>query len=197
MKYALIVLLTVLLPIGASAQKHSSKVDTTGKHSLYGDLALPIGSSFPGFSITYNYKLTQPFRVGIGVQGYKFSPNLDYPPKFIPAVFVDLRVTAWSRKKNQFVAFMDFGMNFYKQDKSFSFVDTNTLGHYAHNNGFDLGIGLGYFRRMTKRGGGPYLMFKLITNWYNTRGYSIVSEQQEIGLLNMDGSPTIAIGFKY
>lgn len=161
------------------------------KHSIYADAGYR-----PSISATYNYKLTQHLGVGIGIQAYSFTPTPNLSSIFMPSIFANLRVKMLTTKKNQLFTFLDFGINFYKQDKSYR-RDSTTISHYPHNNGFNWGIGLGYFRLMTKRGGGPYLSLKLISNWYTLRGYSIVSERDEIGLLNIEARPIIALGFKF
>lgn len=180
MRYALIALLVLFNPFGASAQKHRLLIDA----------GLPAG-----FSMTYNYQLTKHLCTGVGVQGYSFAPT-GTDKGFIPALYADFRVTAWAERKNQFFTFMDIGINIYKQDKTF-YRDSTMISHFPHNNGFYAGLGLGYFRRMTKNGGGPYLSLKLISNWYTIRGYSIVSERQDIVLMNVDAYPVISIGFKF
>lgn len=181
MKHLLIILLSVFIIHTSYAQKHT----------IYADVGY-----VPGISATYNYNLTKHFSGGIGLQGYKFAPSQNLESIFMPSIYADMRIKIRPSKKNQFFSFFDFGINFYQQDKSYR-RDSTTISHYPHNNGFSFAMGLGYFRRMTKRGGGPYLSLKLLSNWYTIRGYSVVSEREEIGLLNINARPVVAIGFKF
>lgn len=183
MKYVLIAFLVIFCHRGTYAQIQ--------KHRVFADLSLP-----PGFSATYNYTVTKNFAFGFGLQGYANNPTFRYNIKFVPALFADIRLTAWATKKNQFISFMDMGINLYKQDKSY-FRDSNDVIRIPHNNGFYAGLGLAYFRRMTKRGGGPYVALKLSMNFYSIKGYSLISDEREIGLINGGGDPILSVGFKF
>jgi hypothetical protein len=57
---------------------------------------------------------------------------------------------------NQFFSFLDLGMNFYDPTGKYNTPGTSVVVYSPKNNGFYSGIGAGYFRRMTNRGGGPY-----------------------------------------
>ncbi len=180
MRYALFTLLIFAYAITA-----------TGQYHLLGDIGYT-----PGVSITYNYELTKHLAAGIGLQSYMYPPTGDKSKKFTTGLYADLRINIRTTKKNQFFTFFNFGVNLYKQDKSYD-RDSTHISHYPHNNGFCFNMGLGYFRKMTKRGGGPYLALKMVSNWYTIRGYSIISKEDEIGLLSVDARPVIALGFKF
>lgn len=188
MKCTLVALIVFFTPILAPAQKHT----------VYADVGIPIG-----VSATYNYKLTKNLGAGMGIQGIKFRHPGDHlllpediTNRFTPAIYVDIRLTAWATKKNQLITFLDFGMNFYKQNKTY-YRDDNTVFNVPHNNGFYTGLGLGYFRRMTKLGGGPYLSLKLVSNWFTVKEYNIVSTDQDRVLWALDLIPALSLGFKF
>lgn len=181
MKNSFLTLYICLLAVQALAQKHS----------LYADIG-----TMPGFSATYNYRVAKWLGVGAGLQGNKIYRTDSDTKDFTPSLYANIRLNAWCQKKNQFFTALDLGMNIFKQDKSFE-RDSTSVYHFSHNNGFYTGLGLGYFRRMTNRGGGPYLSLKLITNWYTLWGYSIVAENQDIGLMALSGTLGLTLGFKF
>lgn len=169
----------------------SSALASAQTHNIYADVGVP-----PGVSVTYNYRLAKHFSVGAGVQGYKFPLPLESGSRFTPALYADIRINIMPSKKNQLFNFWDFGMNVYKQNISY-YRDNTHVGLIPHNNGFYFGLGLGYFRRMTVRGGGPYLSVKVLSNWFNVRGYSIVSKEEDISLLSADIRLALCLGFKF
>lgn len=179
MRYLLIVLL--LHPVWMSAQQHS----------LYADLGIPFG-----LSATYNYRLTKNIGAGGGLQAQSFYTPFANNARVIPAVFADLHVTAWATKKNSFLTFFSLGMNIHKQDQGYR-RDAYSVYNIPHNNGVYTGLGLGYFRRITKRRGGAYIALKLVLNWYNMKEYSIVADDRDRSLIAASGTPLLAIGFKF
>lgn len=181
MRYILIVLLILLQPTLSQAQQHS----------LYADVGIPFG-----FSATYNYKLAKNLGAGGGVQAQSFYTPFANNARLIPAIFADLHLTAWATKKNRLLSFVNLGMNIHKQDQSYQ-RDSTTVYNIPHNNGFYTGLGLGYFRRMTKRGGGAYIALKMVLNWHNLKEYSIVADSRDRSILVASGTPVLAIGFKF
>ncbi|RYD54988.1 MAG: hypothetical protein EOP56_17330 [Sphingobacteriales bacterium] len=179
MKYALTTL-ALFIAMSSAAQ-----------HNIYTD----VGHT-PGFSLTYDYKLTKRLSVGGGVQGYKFFRTDDGIRRFTPAIFADIRLHMRPEKNNQFFSFLDLGMNVYKQNKEYVRM-INGVSHIPHDNGFYSGLGFAYLRRMTGRGGGPYASLKLFFNWHTIWRYSIVSEANEIGLLSANGTTALSVGFKF
>ena len=164
---------------------------TAQQHSLYADLGIPFG-----FSATYNYKLTKHLGAGGGVQTQSFYlPYAEYT-KLVPAIFADMHLTAWATKKNRFISFLDLCINLHKQDQSYQ-RDSTSVYNIPHNNGFYTGLGLGYFRRVTKRGGGAYIALKLVLNWHNMKEYSIVADSKDRSLIIASGTSVLAIGFKF
>lgn len=181
MRYLLIALLMLLHPIWATAQKHS----------VYVDLGIPAA-----VSATYNYSLTKNLGAGGGLQGYTvYLPYEEYS-KFVPTIFADVHLTAWATKKNRLVSFIDFGMNLHKQDQGYH-RDSISVYNIPHNNSFNTGLGLGYFRRFTKRGGGAYIVLKVILNWHNLKEYSLLADNKDRSLIVAGGTPVLAIGFKF
>ncbi len=164
---------------------------TAQQHCLYADLGIPLG-----FSATYNYKLTKNLGAGGGLQGQRFYLPFSNNTSFIPAIYADVHLTAWATKKNRLISFINLGMNLHKQDQSYR-RDSTTVYNIPHNNGFYTGLGLGYFRRITKRGGGAYLALKFVLNWHNLKEYSIVADSRDRSILVASGTPVLAIGFKF
>lgn len=182
MKYLFIVLLVVFSSTGASAQE---------QHRLYADVGY-----VPGFSATYNYNLVKYVGAGIGVQGYDIYPTLSNYSRFTPAVYADIRFNIRPEKKGQAFVFMDFGMNFYK--RSNKFYRTKFGAERARsNNSFYAGLGVAYMRRITKRGGGPYVSLKIVSSWYKTDRLDTYTLQPVSTLFNMDASGVFSLGFKY
>ncbi len=188
MKHYFILLIILFTSILTSAQKHN----------LYTDAGISLYEISPGFSATYNYNVIRSIGLGIGVQGYRFSPTLvdsrDYRRPFIPAVFADMRFTVCSKEKNQFFSFLDCGMDFYKHDNKAT-ITANSLYSTPNDNGVYIGLGLGYFHRMIKRGGGLYASFKIISNWYSGHAVDLLTNE-EYGDSAGAGNYVLSIGFK-
>lgn len=161
------------------------------RNNLYADAGFN-----PGFSITYNYKLAKHFSVGGGIQGYNFHPTPSNSNQFVPAIFGDIRFNLRPAKKNQFFPFIDLGIDIYQQHVKYRSTDS-IIYNQPHNNGFYTGYGIGYLRRMTKRGGGPYASIKLIFNWSEINGYNTVSKKHEVGVLDGDGAFIFSLGFRF
>jgi hypothetical protein len=187
MKCFLIALLVVSGSISASAQKHT----------LYADAGVSFSSGAkPGFSLTYNYKFAKHFGVGIGVQGYDFAPTTLEFHQFIPAVFVDLRLLIRPVKENQFFSFLDLGIDFYDPSGKYNTSGNPVIAYTPQKNGFYSGLGAGYFRRMTKRGCGPYASLKTILNWNTMKGYDY-SKGKNITTSSADGTFVFSLGFRF
>jgi hypothetical protein len=165
---------------------------TAQTHNLHADVGISFNGA--GCSVTYNYKLSKNFGVGLGGQFYRF-PTPSGIVKGAPAAFADMRIYIRPEKSNQFFTFADLGMHIYDQaDKRFS-SDSSSYYDY-HNNGFYMGFGFGYLRRVTKRGGGPYASFKIMTNIGKIGGYDY-PRQREIGLLDVNATLALSIGFRF
>jgi hypothetical protein len=163
------------------------------KHNVFADVSTPLAGSFPGGSLTYNYKLSPRFGGGIGVQGNENRGISEANfPMFVPAVFADIRFYFRPEKKNRFFSFVDIGMTFLKDTTAFYSNAVYDIG----KNGFYLGTGFGYFRPVTKRGWGPYATLKLLGNHLTTRTYYFQPQREDVRL-GIDGSIDIAIGFKF
>ena len=180
MKYALIALLVMFNPITASAQKNN----------LFADVGIA-----PGLSVTYNYKFAKHIGLGIGLQGYNFIPTITNRNEFVPAVFADVRLNSRQRKKHFFFYFLDLGIDFYKSNDNYPRT-SNIYDNVPKNNGFYTGLGSGYFRRMTKRGGGLYASLKIIGNIFNDHEYNIVAQNYRTSTM-FYGTGVISIGFKF
>ena len=186
MIYTLIALLIAFTPLCALAQKHS----------IYADVGITNVRLLPGGSVTYNYKLAGFLGAGAGFQVHNFFPTIADEHKYVPALYADLRFTAWAKRKNSFVSFLDFGWDMYKNDSEY-YRDSISVGFVPYNNGFYNSLGLGYFHKVTKNGGGAYVTLKLMLNWYNYREYSILAEEYDRSLLATSGSIALSIGYKF
>jgi hypothetical protein len=179
MKNVIILFLVAFNPVFVLAQKQN----------LFAD----VGTS-SGFSVTYVRKLTKRIGVGAGLQGYDFRPTITNKKELVPALYVDVRLNSVMRKKHFFFYFLDLGLDLYKAN------DDNTyralFDYVPRNNGLYSGLGIGYFRSVTKRGWGPYASLKLLTNWYNDNAYDIVANRQH-DLLSLDGTIALSVGFKF
>jgi hypothetical protein len=180
----LIALLIVINPIGTFAQKNS----------LFADAGLSLDGIYPGCSITYNHNFTKRFSLGVGLQGYTFTLTAT-AHQFLPAVFADVRYNFLQRKKGALFLFLDLGSNFYPKN-DYQFYDGYDVYDIHGNAGFYTGLGLGYFRCVTKRGWGPYASLKVISNAYYANDYNIIARKDEpAGWLY--ATLAISVGFKF
>jgi len=161
------------------------------QHRLYADVGY-----VPGFSVTYNYNLVKHVSAGIGIQGYDFYSTMGTYSRFTPAVFADIRFNIRPEKKGQAFVFMDFGMDFYKRTNKF-YRTSYGIRRVTGNNGFYVGLGVAYMRRITKRGGGLYVSYKIITNWYNTDRLDELTLQPVAKSQDINATGVLSIGFKY
>jgi hypothetical protein len=214
MRYSLIVLLLILGPVVLFAQTNKIKTTLpqknkpriasvrksyyeTQKHHLFVDAATPLSSGCPGFSLTYCYKTTKHNLIGLGIQGYNIDPTFNNALQFTPAVFADFRLVFRPYKKNQFFIFTDLGINFYKHNNNYYSAPYNHILKDVGDKGFYMGLGFTYFRRMTKKGGGPYVMLKMISNWHSVQEYHPATGQLDQKSLSFDAVPTLSLGFKF
>lgn len=181
MRYLLIALLAACNPFGMSAQTHN----------IFADVS-PFAA---GLSATYNYKATKHFGGGAGFQSYNYSPTLPVRHRFTPALFADLRLYMRPGKKNQFFSFLDLGINFYSAD-GMSFRSGTIIYKNTEGNGFYAGLGFGYFRRITRRGGGPYASLKIISNTYRPEGFDLATHEQFKGGW-LSGTLCLSVGFRF
>ncbi|MBZ0097919.1 MAG: hypothetical protein K8F30_02490, partial [Taibaiella sp.] len=130
------------------------------------------------------------------LQGYRVPRTRAHIRQFTPAIYGDIRLNIRPEKNNQLFSFLDLGINLYQQDK-IDERDSTRVADISHNNGFYSGIGMGYFRRMTKRGGGPYASLKMMFNWYTITAYSIVAENYDMRWWSGSGSFAFSLGFKF
>ncbi len=185
MKYILIALLVIFNAGTAVAQKHN----------LFADLGTSFDGPGPGGSLTYNYKLLKRFGLGIGVQGYSFSPSVNNADEFTPAMFGDIRLNSAQRKKHFFFYFLDLGINFYAHKDVYK-RSNNIIYNVPNDNGFYTGLGIGYFRRVTKGGWGPYASLKIISNSYKVNEFNLVSREQHYAVWD-DATLALSVGFKF
>ena len=159
------------------------------RHNVYADIGLP-----PGLSLTYNYKLTKKIGLGIGAQGYR----LDFlqTHEFIPAVYADLRMYIMPRKKHQLFCMVDLGLSLFKSGNKYYSDDGTVAYTLTQDNGFYYGMGFGYFRMKTKRGGGFYASMKIITNICNVNQTWLATNTQR-NVDHFDSEGAISVGFKF
>lgn len=185
MKYVLIALLLLTTPMWTSAQKNN----------LFADVGLSGDGSKPGLSVTYSYKFAKHIGVGIGIQDYRFQPTITNHRQFVPAVFEDMRFYFRVRKNSMFFSMLDLGFNFYEKT---NYYYRNEHGIYTvpQNNGVYMGLGFGYFHRVTRRGGGLYASFKMVSNTYKADRYLIAKKVHDHAIW-MDATTALSIGFKF
>lgn len=185
MKYILIALLALANPLLSAAQKHF----------LYADGGLSLAYSDPGFSATYNYNLAKHFGLGLGAQGYVFHPAATNPRQFTPALFADFRFRIRPQRISQYFILADLGIDFYRHHDGYE-----REGDYAYSapndNGVYLGLGLGYFLRLTHRGWGPYATAKMISNFCSEDQLNLSTGDQK-SLSSGRGTLVLSLGFRF
>lgn len=167
------------------------------KHHLLADIATPVANAFPGFSVTYSYDMFPYVNAGAGIQLYKVTPTAIQVETFVPAVYADIQFKIRPKKRNQFFAFLDMGINIYQLNNSYRYYRSSS--YYVvipHDNGFYLGTGFGYLRQMIRNGGGPYVSLKFLSNANKISGYDY-AKQREIGILDINIELAISLGFKF
>jgi hypothetical protein len=173
----------------------NSLLATGQKHYLYTDGALSLAYFDPGFSATYNYNPVKHLSIGLGAQGYVYHVAITNPRQFTPAVFADFRFHVRPKKISQYFFLLDLGMNFYKHKD-----DSTYSGYHAYSvpkdNGVYLGLGTGYFLRLTHRGWGAYTSVKLINNFYKRADYNIMTHEQRSPTLG-EGTIVLSLGFRF
>ena len=185
MRLISIVLFLLGSPLLASAQKQY----------LYTDGAISLAYFDPGFSATYNYNLVKHVGVGSGVQAYVFHTAITNHRQFTPAVFADFRFRIRPEKISQYFVLLDVGMNFYKHNND-TFRSGNRFYSVPKDNGVYVGLGLGYFLRLTHKGWGPYTTVKLINNLYKENEYNIITNEQK-GITRGRGTLVLSLGFRF
>jgi hypothetical protein len=184
MKYALIALLVVINPFGASAQKDV----------FWGDGGMSLARGLPGASMTYNYNVIRFLGLGAGAQIYDFHATMtNFQP--IPTIFWDLRFNIRSRKKSQYFVFLDAGLNIYKRNTD-TWADGDNIDYVRYDNGSYTGLGIGYFQRQTNRGWGRYVTLKMISNSYHAYAFNKVSGESSDERWG-DDTIVISFGFKF
>jgi len=146
------------------------------KNYVYTDAAISLAYYDPGFSATYNYNPIKYIGMGIGVQGYVFHPATTSPHLFTPAAYADVRFRIRPEKISQYFVFLDVGMDFYKHNND-SAIAGNYIDYVPNNNGVYVGMGIGYFLRLTYRGWGVYTTAKLINNIYRRNEYDMANKE--------------------
>jgi hypothetical protein len=176
MKHTIVIILLITNSLCATAQKNNT----------FADVGINDLTHFPGVSVTYNRQLVKYFGIGIGAQEY--NNELSGSSLVTPTIYADLRGYL-PVHKSLFFMLADFGMDIYSSD------GTN-IHEDPHNNGFYTGLGIGYCYRINKKGMGPYLSFKMISDSYTSKKYDPVTQQVYTGT-NNNGSLVIAVGFKF
>lgn len=165
------------------------------KHLLYTDVGLCGARINLGLSATYNYKVLPWLGIGVGAQAYDFFPTVCHDHRYVPAVYGDLQFYIRPRKKGQFLAFIDIGKDFYSS--SDEYVRQNDFIYYVPlKNGGYFGLGIGYFRAVTKRGWGVYTTLKLISNFYKPNVYNIETGEKYISAYDR-GTAVLSFGFRF
>lgn len=185
MKLPLIVLSALLFSVTASAQKHA----------CYADIGISGAQFDPGFSLTYNYMPAKFFGFGIGTQGNAYFPTMVDDKRFVKDIYADVRLTAFAAKKNRVLTFFNLGLAMYNQPKGYGLHD-NMLFTTNSTTGTYIGLGLGYFRAVTKKGWGPYLTVKMIGCASQADSYNLITGERKSGGYAR-GTLILSLGFKF
>jgi hypothetical protein len=182
MRYALSVILLLLSISLVHAQKYNG----------YVDVSVPGISPF-ALSATYNYKLKKHFGLGGGIQVFNYHPVTNRPG-LIPAAFADLRFYHRPGKTHQFFSMIDIGASIYKAGSGYN---KYMSAYYSYRGGsFYLGLGFGYLYSITRRGGGPYAAFRILSNTSIREGYQYPG-RRPVDAAVLEAVPSICIGFKF
>ncbi len=185
MKQALITILIAWYSLHANAQKHN----------VFTDIGISFSRLYPGSSATYSYKPLRFLGVGVGFQAIPFYPTITNPHQYVPAIYGDIRFTIMPRKKNQFFALMNIGINLYRHSHSafhqgnYDFTVINNCGNYTS-------FGVGYFYSLTKHMSGPYFSLKTIMNSYKVKAYNFVTQEQNIENWSSN-TAIISLGYRF
>ena len=185
MKHAIIAFLFLANPLTTWAQKHY----------LYADVGLSLAYLNPGLSATYNYKVGKHFGIGAGAQAYVFHATITNTHQFTPALFADARFLIRPKHKSQYFILADLGIDFYKHSEDY-LRDGNYVYSAPKDNGTYFGLALGYFRRTTARGWGPYASLKLITNFCKEDQLHLTTGEQK-SLSVGRGTFVVSVGFRF
>ena len=170
----------------------STSVDAQ-KHKLFTDVGISGSQLLPGLSATYNYNPLKFLGIGAGVHVHHFFPTVADKPRYVPALFGDLRFTVFPRKKNQILAFLDVGMNFYK--KAAAHKHENTIIHTDEStSGIHTGIGLGYLRVLKEEGLSMYWTLKTLANSAEYSSLDLTTKQYAT---SSGSRSTIVLSFGY
>lgn len=177
-------IIITLLFIALAATAHA-------QHHVYVDAGVPA----PSFSATYNYRFSPYFGVGAGAQLNTTVPTNISGKALVPALFMDIRCNIRPLKANQFFTFLDLGASYYTEDNKYY-----TQGNYTYRepggSGFLTGMGGGYMRRVTRRGGGIYTSLKLVLNWHRVEVLDNTTARQTT-IASGDGNFVLSLGYKF
>lgn len=165
------------------------------KQYIYTDAAISLAYFDPGFSATYNYNPIKYIGMGVGVQGYVFHTATTSPRLFTPAAFADIRFRIRPEKISQYFVLLDIGMDFYKHSND-SEIAGNYIDYVPKNNGVYVGLGIGYFLRLTYGGWGVYTTAKLINNIYKRNEYDITTKEPS-SINAAGGTLVLSLGFRF
>jgi hypothetical protein len=98
-------------------------------------------------------------------------------------------------KISQYFVLLDVGMNFYKHNNDSAIVGDHIYS-VPNDNGVYIGLGLGYFLRLTHRGWGPYASVKLINNIYKRNQYNMITNEQS-SINPAGGTLILSLGFRF
>ena len=91
--------------------------------------------------------------------------------------------------------FLDVGMDFYKHNND-SAIAGNYIDYVPNNNGVYVGMGIGYFLRLTYRGWGVYTTAKLINNIYQRNEYDMANKEPS-SINAAGGTVILSLGFRF
>jgi hypothetical protein len=181
MKNVLLITFLALSPMLTLAQKNN----------LFADAGITGDGDIPGGSLTYSRKLFKYLGAGVGMQAYTYfySPVASSSGRhFVPAVYGDLRAYI-PAGKSLFFGIADMGIDIYTGEDA-------TNNPIAHQNGLYTGFGIGYCYRITRRGMGPYISIKFVSDTYKTKQYIRGTNDVEDATI-ANGTSVVSLGFKF
>ena len=184
MKNRLIALLIMLAPLGAFAQRNV----------VFADAGVSLARNSLGGSVTYNYTLARYVAVGAGVQDCDFRATRT-TFQYIPAIYGEVRFSMRARKNGQLFSFLDAGVDLYKH-KDWYWGENGSVYDVQKDNGLYTALGIGYFRRITGRGWGPYTSLKLLQDFYKADKYDLVTGDHHTATWG-GGTMVFSLGFKF
>ena len=153
------------------------------KKNLYADISL----NEPGGSLTLDRKFRKHLQLGLGVHGYDFEDNRYNNMQF--ACYGDFRPYWTIAKRSEFFTYADLGIMVLAGRKP-SDAKLSSVSPF-------LGLGLGYFYRINKRGMGPYISFGLNSHREHYHNDNMTLSPAARNYSVVDAGGVMSVGFRF